>query len=106
MSIIKGQLYLINSFDLGFINILPVDILMKVISADPATNELELAPIPLPGCHECATFLRVARWFEQDYPARSKEYCILKNVSAFEKLIRLKIAVPAGKENQNQFVWK
>lgn len=106
MSLVKGQLYLINSFDLGFINILPADILMKVKNADPSTNELELVPIPLPGHQECDTFLRVARWFEEDYPARSKVDCILKNAGAFERLIRLKIAVAAGKENENHFVWK
>jgi hypothetical protein len=98
MPVQQGQLYLVNTFDLGFINILPADILIEVKVADACANLLELAPLPLPDGEVCDSFRRIVRWFEEDYPGRSKENCILKNVSAFETLISRKIAVPAGRE--------
>ncbi len=92
MSLGKGQSYRANSFDLGFINITPVDVVLMIANIDYGTNELELSFVPA-GVRESET-VAIARWFKESYPSRSKENCMLKNARAFERFIDLKYAVP------------
>ena len=94
MSLGKGQLYKANSFDLGFINMIPVDIILQITNVIPATNELELAFVPTGVCHPKGTNMAIDRWFKEIYPSRSKENCMLKNASAFEQFVYLKVAIP------------
>jgi hypothetical protein len=94
MPIDKGQSYRANSFDLGFINMTPVDIVLQITNIDPATNELELAFVWVGGCHLANTGAAIDRWFRESYPSRSKEDCMLKNAAAFKRFIDLKFASP------------
>ena len=94
MSIGKGQLYRINSFDLGFINVTPVDIVLKITNIDSSTDELELAFVSAGVCNFVDTGAAIGRWFKEVYPSRSKENCLLKNACAFEKFVDLKLAIP------------
>ena len=80
-----GQRFLVNSFDLGFINIQPVDFLLEVSSV--GIEELVLAPLPLPGQQSHLSLIRIGRWFREEYPKMSKDRCMLKNVSAFQRMI-------------------
>jgi|SRR5579859_4671709 len=88
-----GQRYRINSFDLGFINILPVDMLVEIRDIHAESNELELSPFPLPGETASETLVQVARWFQEKYPSRTKENCLFKNAGSFQRLVDLGIAV-------------
>ena len=94
MPIDKGQLYRANSFDLGFINMTPVDIVLRITKVDNATNELELAFASVGACNLADTGAAIDRWFKESYPSRSKEDCLLKNASAFERFVDLKFACP------------
>jgi hypothetical protein len=90
----KGQSYRVNSFDLGFINMSPVDIVLQVMKIDRATNELELAFVSAAFCNLGDTGAAIDRWFKEVYPSRSKENCMLKNAFAFERFIDMKFAIP------------
>ena len=94
MPIGKGQLYRANSFDLGFINISPVDIVLQIANIDSAKNELELAFVSAGVGNFVDTSAAIGRWFKDTYPSRSKENCMLKNASAFEKFVDQKYAIP------------
>jgi hypothetical protein len=94
MLISKGQLYRANSFDLGFINMTPVDIVFKITNIDSATNELELAFVSAGIGNFLDTGAAIARWFKEVYSSRSKENCMLKNAAAFQKFVDLKYAIP------------
>jgi len=93
MPMLKGQLYMTNSFHLGFINLLPVDLLLEVRQVDYGANEVELVPRPLQGEAGCHSLRRIARWFETEYPARTSVNCLLKNARAFQLLISQQTAV-------------
>jgi hypothetical protein len=94
MPIGEGQLYRANSFDLGFINMTPVDITFKITNIDSATNELELAFVSAGVCNSVDAGAAIGRWFKEAYPSRSKENCMLKNAAAFQKFVDLKFAIP------------
>jgi hypothetical protein len=94
MPIEKGQSYRANSFDLGFINMAPVEIVLQITNIDSNTNELELAFVSVGDSHLADTGGAIYRWFREIYPARSKENCLLKNACAFERLVDLKFASP------------
>ena len=88
-----GQRFRVNSFDLGFINIEPVDMIVELKTVCYDTNELELSPLPLPGIPVEDGFDKVNRWFQEGYPQRTSDNCLLRNVQAFEQLVALQIAV-------------
>jgi hypothetical protein len=90
----KGQLYRVNSFDLGFINMSPVDIVLQVTKIDRAANELELAFVSAASGNLVDTGTAIDRWFNEVYPSRSKDNCMLKNAFAFERFIDMKFAIP------------
>jgi hypothetical protein len=92
MPIDKGQSFRANSFDLGFINMAPVDIVLQIKEFNTVTNELELAFVSAGFCHLQDTGAAIGRWFKEIYPSRSKEDCMLKNASAFERFVDLKFA--------------
>jgi hypothetical protein len=94
MPIGKGQLYRANSFDLGFINVTPVDLVLQIINIDIARNELELAFVSVEECPLKDTGAAIDKWFKETYPSRSKENCLLKNARAFERFVDLKLASP------------
>jgi hypothetical protein len=94
MAIGKGQLYRASSFDLGFINMIPVDVVLQIMDIDPATNELELAFVSAGVCSLVDAGAAIRRWFKEAYPSRSKENCMLKNAAAFQKFVDLKFAIP------------
>ena len=94
MSMAKGQSYRISSFDLGFINMSPVDVVLRVTKVDKATNELELAFVSAAFCNLGNTGAAIDGWFKEVYPSRSKENCLLKNAFAFERFIDMKFAIP------------
>jgi hypothetical protein len=94
MAIGKGQLYRASSFDLGFINMIPVDVVLQIMDIDPATNELELAFVSAGVCSLVDAGAAIRRWFKEAYPSRSKENCLLKNVRAFEGFVNQKLAIP------------
>jgi hypothetical protein len=91
---LKGQLYRASSFDLGFINMTPVDIVLQITNIDIAKNELELAFVSAGVGNFVDTGAAIGRWFKEAYPSRSKENCMLKNAAAFEKFVDLKYAIP------------
>ncbi len=86
MPLDKGQSYEANSFELGFINVIPVNVVLRIVEVDDATNELVLTLVSA-GTHESNTGLAIARWFKEDYPFRLKEDCMLKNARAFERFV-------------------
>jgi hypothetical protein len=88
----KGQSYRVNSFDLGFINMCPVDVVLQITNIDTSTNAIELAFVSAGVCHLKDTGAAIARWFKESYPSRSKENCRLKNAAAFERLVDLDFA--------------
>ncbi|HEY4110867.1 hypothetical protein [Puia sp.] len=93
-SLASGQRYRVNSFDLGFINVHPVDLLVEVKTVCYDTHELELAPLPAAGGAVNETHVQVAQWFRESYPTRSKDDCLLKNALAFERLVETGAATP------------
>ena len=99
MSIAKGQSYRANSFDLGFINMSPVDVVLQITKIDRTTNELELAFVSAAFRSLAETGVAIDRWFKEIYPSRSKENCMLKNASAFEKFVDMKFAAPEPSVN-------
>lgn len=82
-----------NSFDLGFINMAPVDIVLQIKHIDSLTNELELAFVSVSACNSMDPCAAIGRWFTEIYPSRSKENCMLKNARAFQTFVELKFAV-------------
>ncbi|GGB25412.1 hypothetical protein [Puia dinghuensis] len=93
----KGQRYRINSFDLGFIDITPTDILVEVTDIHYDGNEVQLTPVALPRqdlldpSGQAAG--EIAEWFREIYPSRTKSNCLFRNAAAFEQFIDLRIAV-------------
>ena len=94
MPIEKGQSYRANSFDLGFINMTPVDLMLQIMKIDTSTNELELTFVSADGHRSTDTGAAIEGWFQRIYPSRSKENCLLKNAAAFERLVDLKFVSP------------
>ena len=94
MPIGKGQSYRANSFDLGFINVTPVDVVLQIAAIDAATNELELAFVSAGVCEREDTGAAIGGWFKEVYPFRTKENCLLKNARAFERFVDLKLVNP------------
>ena len=88
-----GQLYLTNSFSLGFINVTPMDLLLEVKGCDPDSNEVELKPSPPRGDAGRDSWQHIIRWFESEYPGKTSANCLLKNASAFEQLISQQAAI-------------
>ena len=87
MHIKQGQSYRVNSFDLGFINILPVDLLIEIKEVNYHEDYLEIN-LPLQGDqHSQKGYQAIETWFRQSYPAMLNKNCILKSPSRFEKLI-------------------
>lgn len=87
MKIAKDQTFLINSFNLGFINVLPTDILIKVEHADYGTDHLVLSAVPIPGAPPEKTYMLIERWFQTTYPTLDKEKCLLKSPLKFQTFI-------------------
>jgi hypothetical protein len=92
MPIAKGQSYRANSFDLGFINMTPVDIVLHITAIDTATDDLELTFVSAGTCNLANTGAAIDRWFKEVYPSRTKENCMLKNACAFKRFVDLKFA--------------
>ena len=93
----KGQRYRINSFDLGFTDITPTDILVEVVNINYAGNELQLTPVDLPDPDQDdpseQPASEIIEWFHEIYPSRTKANCLFKNATAFERFIDHRIAV-------------
>jgi hypothetical protein len=104
MPLSKGQSYRANSFDLGFINISPVDVVLQIKGIDTLTNELELSLVSAGVCESGKASVAIAKWFKEIYPSRAKENCILKNARAFQKLVDLNCASPASAAIQAQAI--
>jgi hypothetical protein len=100
----KGQSYRANSFDLGFINITPVDVILQITDIDIATNELKLSLVSA-GLYESEkAVVAIVRWFKEIYPSRTKENCMLKNARAFQKLVDLNCASRASVATQDRAI--
>jgi len=92
VSLTIGQCYLVNSFDLGFINITPTDLLVEVKIITRADNEIWLSVLPLPGQDISEDLFAIAKWFTESYPTLTAKNCPLKNLAAFESLINRGLA--------------
>jgi hypothetical protein len=88
-----GQYYRVNSFDLGFINIMPTDLLVEVKRIDRQANELDLAVLPVSANDISESLIDIAKWFTEVYPQRTRDNCIFKNAIAFERLVSNGMAV-------------
>jgi hypothetical protein len=97
MPITKGQQYQINSFDLGFINVEPIVMLVTVIDINDTDNSIVLEPGLVPGVHPNNGFFSILRWFKNEYPVIQPGTLFINNRSAFEKLVELNSAVLHGK---------
>jgi hypothetical protein len=87
MHIKQGQSYRVNSFDLGFINTLPVDLLVEIKEVDYYEDHLEI-DLPLQSDQVRQKGYRaIETWFRQSYPTMRNNDCILKSPSRFERLI-------------------
>jgi hypothetical protein len=93
MPITKGQQYQINSFDLGFINVESIHMLVTVVCINDTGNGIVLEPGLFPGIHPNNGFFSILRWFQNEYPAIQPGELVINNRSAFEKLVELNIAV-------------
>ena len=87
-----GQFYQINSFDLGFINITPTDLLLEIKALDPPGNEVLVSVLPLPDKNISPEMIAIARWFTHTYPTRTADDCRLKNAAAFADLVNCGLA--------------
>jgi hypothetical protein len=92
MKIQKGQSYSVNVFDLGFTNIYPFDILVRVEQVDYSEDRLILSPHLIPDIPSPKHFHLVENWFHNVYPVIDKTMCILKSPSTFARLIHLHYA--------------
>ncbi|HEY4108488.1 hypothetical protein [Puia sp.] len=88
-----GQCYRVNSFDLGFINVHPIELLVEIKHLDPEANELEFSVLPLSTQDPSPALIAIAKWFGDVYPTRTKDDCLLKNARAFDHLVDQGIAV-------------
>lgn len=87
MHIKQGQSYKVNSFDLGFINILPVDLLVEIKEVNYQEDYLEInLPLQADQLRQKG-YQAIETWFRQSYPSMRNKNCILKSPSRFEKLI-------------------
>jgi hypothetical protein len=96
MTITRGQQFEITSFYLGFINVEVTDMLVEVVDVDYEQNCLELAPRQLPGTNPTKSFFSILTWFQEEYPKQEKGKFLINNLTAFEKLVKLKIATLHG----------
>lgn len=87
MPLAIGQFYQVNSFDLGFINIAPTDLLIEIKHVDLPKNELLIFILPLPGQEMGQSMVALAKWFTNTYPTLTPDDCLLRNPSAFSKLV-------------------
>jgi hypothetical protein len=93
MAIMKGQQYQISSFDLGFINVESIEMLVTLVDINFSDNSIVLKPGLIPGVYPSNTFFAILRWFQDEYPAISPGKLVINNFTAFEKLVELKIAM-------------
>jgi hypothetical protein len=93
LSLAAGQCYQVNSFDLGFINVMPIELVLEVKRVDLEQNELELWVLPGSDQETIAGLITVARWFSEVYPTRTPEDCFLKNAVAFDRFVAQGTAV-------------
>ena len=102
MPLAKGQYYQVNSFDLGFINIAPTDLLLEIRHLDPDRNDLLIFILPLPGQDLNDSMVALAKWFTGTYQTLGPDDCLLRNAAAFSRLVNCGLvtlyhsAVPAG----------
>lgn len=94
MILANGQFYQVNSFDLGFINIAPADLLIEIKQVDLQKNELIISILPLPGQEVSESIAALAKWFTNTYPMLKPEDCLLRNPSAFSKLVFCGLVTP------------
>lgn len=94
MQLQKGQHFIVNSFDLGFTNVWPTDLLIAVEEVNYKDNSLRLYPLPVPGVQPDNVFLLIADWFRDEYPKCPKGKSFVTHPVAFQKLVELKLAVP------------
>jgi hypothetical protein len=93
MPLQKGQLYRISSFDAGFININPVDLVLVVEEVDYDKHLLRLSPTNLAEIGHLRSCKSICNWFREVYPDLKKRL-VLNVPEAFDMLINQKIAVP------------
>jgi hypothetical protein len=89
----SGQRYRVNSFDLGFVNVEPIELVVEVTLVRTAANELLLAPLPAIGEEVHGSLILIARWFQEVYPTLAPADCPLKNAQAFGRLVALGVFV-------------
>jgi hypothetical protein len=89
----QGQCYRVNSFDLGFINVEPIELIVEVRTLCNETHELLLSPLPAIGEGVHGTLILVAKWFQEVYPTLSPAVCPLRNARVFGRLVEQGIAV-------------
>src|ERR1700755_1973563 len=89
-----GQCYEVNSFDLGFINIIPTLLLVEIKQIDWETNSLELSVLPVSVTEINDSVIRIARWFSEVYPGLDKDKSLFKNAAAFQRFVARQLALP------------
>ena len=82
-----GKTYLVNSFELGFINVQPTEMRVEIRKIDLDTNDFELALLSPTQSDKDESRRSIARWFTDIYPGLTKDTCILKNASQFLQLV-------------------
>jgi hypothetical protein len=92
MVIKKGQQFCLCSFDLGFTNIGPVELLVKVVDIDYEEDGIVLEPQLAPGAFSNNAFISILRWFRDEYPTIKKGTLFINNLTAFRKLVELNVA--------------
>src|ERR1700742_240113 len=88
-----GQQYEINSFSLGFINILAIDLLVTIVEIDKQRDHVKLKPALPPGANPSTSFKSISDWFQNEYPKYPPATLLTNNWSAFSLLVDQKIAV-------------
>ena len=92
MPVQKGQIYLIDSFYLGFINVPSAEIGIEIEEVDHANDFISLRLVPFHQKSSERTFLTIAHWFETQYPLLSDRKTLLKKANFFEMLVSNKAA--------------
>jgi hypothetical protein len=92
MSILQGECYEVNSFHLGFINVLPIPLCVVVNAIDYRNDYLDLRLKRLPD--RCATeaYEKIEDWFIKIYPTMATDETLLKSPALFQHLVNQKIA--------------
>ena len=93
MLIKKGQQFRVCSFDLGFTNVEPVELLVTVVDIDYGEDGIVLEPRLLSWGSPNNAFFSIMRWFRDEYPTIKKGTLFVNNLTAFAKLVELNIAV-------------